>query len=67
MLGRIPNADVVGALLLGGVALGAGFGALIAHGTRGPAWTEVPLERVHVGLLPAVGRRGFGLTLAVGF
>lgn len=61
-----PDADVVGPLLIGGV-LGAGIGALLAHETRGPAWTEVPLERVHVGLLPAVGRRGLGLTLVVGF
>lgn len=61
-----PKADVTGKILLGG-ALGAGIGALIAHATQGPEWTDVPLERVHVSLLPAVGRRGFGLTLAVGF
>jgi hypothetical protein len=51
-----------------GMAVGAAIGAAIGHAHPRPSrWTDVPLERVQVGLRPAVGSRGFGLTLALGF
>jgi hypothetical protein len=58
--GFSPELAVYGALL-GGIS-GAGVGALI----KSDRWSDVPLDRVRVGLIPARGR-GAGLCLSIGF
>ena len=58
--GFSPEFAVYGALL-GGMS-GAGIGALI----KSDRWTEIPVDRLHVGLGPVRGR-GVGLRVSVGF
>ena len=59
-----PNYNAVPAILVG-VAAGAAVGGLIAHATRGRGWSEVPLARVQLGILPT--RRGVHVALAIRF
>ncbi len=59
-----PDYNAAPALLIG-VAAGATVGGLIAHATRGPGWTELPLERVQVSIAPT--RRGVHAALSIRF
>jgi hypothetical protein len=52
--------------ILTGVAIGAAVGGLIAHATRGLGWTEVPIDRVQVIVLPT-RRAGVHAVLAIRF
>jgi len=49
-----------------GVVLGALVGGVIAHATRGPGWTELPLDRLQVSVLPA-SQGGVRAALAIRF
>jgi hypothetical protein len=60
-----PNYNAAPPILIG-VAVGATVGGLIGHATRGPAWTEVPLDRVRVSILPT-RRRGIDVAVAIRF
>lgn len=60
---REPVAKVI---MGAGVVVGAALGGMIAHRTRGPAWTHVAPDRVRVSIAPTA-RRGVKVALAVRF
>jgi len=63
---REANTKVLVGIALGAAA-GAGVGAAIGHSIeRATGWTDMPMERVHVILVPT-SRHGFRLALTVGF
>lgn len=60
---REPGARVI---MGASAVVGAALGAMIAHRTRGPAWTDVVPDRVRVSVAPTA-RRGVKVAFAVRF